>query len=218
MGIPVESVIKCLKKIDEGQFDEFHIKSLLIDVRSVLPKGSCLLEIGDIIDHPKKDRGINLDNINGIISGITAHVETGSSVEIRQTFTGEEIVEELAEVLTEHIDSIQVGNVLMNRKNDIILCFLVLLQNAVIIVNDFEVKTRIFAGPDNELWWQSIIPTELFKSEGVPKGNFICTALMTTSIIDKKSAEIIFGENEKAPLFDLERSEGAVKLVAVKAD
>lgn len=149
-----------LDAIGSGAFDEHSVRSLIMDLRSHAPPGSCLREIGDFLAHPdKRDRGVVYSRVLGTSKDLRTYFDIlygripgdRKEIEIRLCFYAEAVVDMLCSML------VQVGisqrsdprlMPLLLRRSELALCIAVLLQGAVFEIAEMRPTAFLSESPE----------------------------------------------------------------------
>src|SRR5574341_802438 len=143
---------KCLEIIGARRFDEFHVKSLLIDLREYVNANSITREVADFIAHPERDRGMNHKNINRMIIELKDHYIQKGDWLVTTTFLAEDVVTDISKELDilgfRHIDILKFNIV----SKEVVICLMGLLQGISFQVGSITGKSLLYPGPDDDIY------------------------------------------------------------------
>lgn len=146
------SISRALAAIDAGDFDDFTVKSLLIDIRSQVSGDSIIAEVAHFVAHPhERDRGLNHRNVKLMIEELRGHLLFKHKFVVKPTFSGDELLSELQHILSrlgfgDELSAID------RRATELVICMLVLMQGASLRYLKIGVTSYLSrTGPDNTL-------------------------------------------------------------------
>lgn len=146
------SVLKCIDLIRRREFDEIHVKSLLIDLRAHMPDESLLREVAHFIADPdQRDRGLNHRNVKRVVEELREHLRQGRPLEVRPTFTGDDLLADLRSSLAAigFADDVEVIDL---QQEELLVCLLTLMQGASLKYLAHGIETFLVRhGPEDTL-------------------------------------------------------------------
>lgn len=184
-----------VKKINNDEFDQELISSLLICLRTRLPNNTLAREVADFIAHPElKDRGQVYDQVNKILQFALSKYNKkmnrlSEQVTIEEPFHLNAVTSKLEETL------ISISNILSISHSKttfehIQACILLLLHGSRIKVENFpaieSIELRIAANPTGYLCLMAAMPESFNLEPSLGKSQYVSMhrfEIMTSSLV-----------------------------------